>query len=98
MPDHVQWVGTCIELSRRALEEFDDSARTITYKTFLHRLGPGMVRELDEQFGTHPRVRDDWAVKFESGRWRGKPAVCMHHSGIHHIWLAPTRKSKHTHV
>jgi len=81
-----EWVGTCVHLLARDLETFDDSSREITYRTFLRHVGTGIVRELNEQFGFCPTVKNDYHVQFFKGKWRGQPAVCMMHSAIHHIW------------
>ena len=80
----VSFVGTCVELSGRSIERFDDSAREITYKTFLKNVGWDTVKELNEIFGVP--VGKDWSVRFEKGKWKGKIAYCLHHSSIHHIW------------
>jgi hypothetical protein len=80
----IQFVGTCVSLSGRSIDEFDDSAREITYKTFLKHLGWENVKQLNEDFGVP--LSEDWAVSFEKGKWKGKKAVCLHHSSIHHIW------------
>jgi len=32
-------------------------------------------------------LQDDWAVRYLTGQWRGRRAVCVMHSSIHHIWL-----------
>ncbi len=78
------FIGTCVGLPAAELEAFDDSAKEITYRTFLRHVGGEIVRELDAAFGVP--LRRDWHVSFERGKWQGKPAVCLHHSGIHHLW------------
>jgi hypothetical protein len=78
------FVGTCVGLRADDLDDFDDTARSVTYKTFLRHLGGKIVRELDKSFGVP--LRRDWHVDFQVGRWRGKRAVCLMHSRIHHIW------------
>lgn len=80
-----QWVGTCVGLREQDLNDFDDSSREIKYRTFLKHLGREIVRELDLSFGVP--LRRDWGVSFEKGKWRGRPAVCLFQSSIHHIWL-----------
>lgn len=76
------FVGTCVGLPARFLDEYDDTAREICYRTFLRYVGKDVVAE----FGRNPPLRQDWHVSFSKGRWRGKPAVCLMHSSIHHIW------------
>jgi hypothetical protein len=78
------FIGTCVHLDAQDLEEFDDSARSITYRTFARHVGREEITELDRAFGVP--LRRYWHVSFECGRWKGAPAVCLHHSGIHHLW------------
>lgn len=81
----LHFVGTCVGLEAEDLHEFDDSSRYITYRTFVRHLGRVAVRDLDEQFGVP--LRKDYHVSFVRGKWKGEPAVCLFHSGIHHLWL-----------
>lgn len=78
------FVGTCVGLKAEDLFDYDDSKRYITYRTFLKHVGKDIVKELNESFGVP--LHKDWHVSFSKGKWKGKPAVCLHHSGIHHIW------------
>jgi hypothetical protein len=80
------FVGTCVHLRADDLEEFDDSSREITYRTFRRHLG-SLVDELDRSFGVP--LRTDWHVSYLRGKWKGKAAICLMHSQIHHIWLLP---------
>ena len=82
-----EFIGTCVNLRARDLYEYDDTERTIGYKTFLKHVGREIVDELDADFGVP--LRKDWAVSFGRGKWKGKPAVCLHHSSIHHLWYLP---------
>lgn len=81
----LEWVGTCVELGCKDLEEFDDSSRDITYRTFLRHIGGVEMAGLNRSFGVP--IREDWCVSFYKGKWKGKPAVCLMHSSIHHIWI-----------
>lgn len=78
------FIGTCVGLEAEDLEAFDDSAREITYKTFARHLGREGIREINRWAGV--AISKDWHVSFERGKWKGNPAVCLHHSGIHHLW------------
>ena len=80
----IAWVGTCVNLKAEDLEAYDDSSRNITYRTFLRRVGGAIVREVNQQKGFP--IGKDWHVTFSKGKWKGEPALCMMHSGIHHIW------------
>lgn len=81
---NVTFIGTCVGLSGSDIDAFDETAREITYKTFLKNVGRGVVDELNEWSGVP--LRKDWSVSFEKGKWKGKNAYCLHHSMIHHIW------------
>lgn len=78
------FIGTCVELPAYHLNEYDDTARDITYETFRKHVGGDTTKELSESFGVP--IGSDWAVSFSKGKWKGKPAVCMMHSSIHHLW------------
>ena len=78
------WIGRCDELEANDLDDYDDTKRPITYRTFQKHVGAGITRSLDRRFGIP--IGREWHVKFSRGKWQGKPAVCMMHSGYHHIW------------
>ena len=78
------FIGTCVDLECADLEAFDDSARSIQYRTFARHLGRNDIREINTRTGVP--IHKDWHVSFERGKWKGETAVCLHHSGIHHIW------------
>lgn len=78
------FIGTCVGLPARELEKFDDSARDITYRTFCKYVGKEIIDELNQCFSVP--LHKDWAVSFQIGKYKGKKAVCLHHSSIHHLW------------
>lgn len=78
------FIGTCIGLPAEKLHEFDDSMRSITYRTFLKHVGKDIVKELNRSFSV-PLSRD-WSVSFATGKYNGKKAICLFHSGVHHLW------------
>lgn len=79
------FVGTCVGLPAEELDAYDDSAQTIEFDEFARLVGDEVIDELNTN--ASPPIQDDWAVSFSKGRWCGEDAVCMMHSGIHHIWL-----------
>jgi hypothetical protein len=86
----VEFIGTCVGLRFRDLQAYDDSEREITYRTFRKHVGADVIREINENIG-YPgpgvlTLASDYHVRYGKGKWKGKPAVCMHHSAIHHIW------------
>ena len=84
MKTNIIFQGTCVHISALFIDEFDGTAREITYKTFLKHVGRDIVREINEWVSVP--IHKDWTVSFEKGKFKGKKAVCMHHSLIHHIW------------
>lgn len=82
-----QFIGTCIGLEFNDLQDYDDSSRAITYRTFLKHVGREEVRELNKAFGVP--IGKDWHVSFSRGIFAGKPAVCLFHSAIHHLYAIP---------
>lgn len=78
-----EFVGTCVSLKAEDLEAYDETEREITYRTFIRRVGTEVVAS----FGSHPPLKRDWHVHYGKGKWRGRPAVCLHHSRIHYIWI-----------
>lgn len=83
--ENVTFIGRCDSLSARDLGAYDDSAKSISYRTFCRIVGCGLIPQLTRDFGV-PLYRD-WHVSFSRGCWRGKPAVCLMHSAYHHIWV-----------
>lgn len=66
----------------RALNEFDDSAREITFSTFAKNTQwQDWARTAGYAIGPAPgllHLRDDWAVRYLTGRFLGRRAyVCM---------------------
>lgn len=84
----VQFVGRCDYLKAEDLEGFDNSSRTVKFKTFARKVGASVVHTIDSHFGVP--IRRDYHVSYAVGKWRGKPAVCMFHSAWHHIWTLKT--------
>ena len=80
----VSWIGTCVGLPAKKLYEFDDTCRDVSYKTFLKYVGRHTVKELNNNFSVP--LHRDWSVKFAIGKYNGKKAICLFHSGIHHLW------------
>lgn len=87
------FIGTCVGLPAAELEAYDDTERSITYAAFFRHVGKEIVQELNAAFGVP--LRKDWAASFGKGLFCGKPAVCLHHSGIHHLY-ALLEKPKRT--
>jgi hypothetical protein len=87
----VTFVGTCVQLSAADLDDFDDSVRQITNRTFRKHLGPDLYREFEACLGYGREIglwlSRDYCVSYHKGRWKGKPAICCMWSSIHHIWL-----------
>ena len=88
-----EFVGTCVELRAGNLHAYDDSSRKITWRTFLKKVGGRrasaiLSRRVFPVYNDCPglSLASDYAVQFSKGLWRGKPAVCIHHSAIHYIW------------
>lgn len=90
MPSKLEWVGTCVGLREQDLNDYDDTEREIGYATFLKHLGRERMRELNEQLGYRRgeklQIGTDWHITFSRGKWKGKPAICMMWSSIHHLW------------
>lgn len=83
----LQFIGTCVQLQANDLYDYDDSARDIGYATFRKHVGAEVIAEINTWAGwpgTH--FSRDYYIRYSKGKWRGKPAVCMMHSAIHHIW------------
>jgi hypothetical protein len=79
-----QWIGTCVHLGVDGLDAFDASSREVTYRTFRRLLGREIILDLDARLGVP--LRRDYNVRYATGRWEGRRAVCLYHSCIHHIW------------
>ena len=94
-----RFVGRCDNLEAEHLDDYDQSERSITARTFQRHLGAEACRDLEIELGyrssngllTTPglTLASDYAASFGKGRWRGRPCVCCHWSAYHHIWLIP---------
>lgn len=87
---YVSFIGTCIGLPAAKLEEFDDNCREIKYTTFKRWLGTEEINELNSHVSVP--LSKDWSVRFYRGKYDGKNAICLMHSGIHHLWEIIVRK------
>ncbi len=88
----------CVECRNvRALEDMEERAREITYRTFIRRVGTEELRERFPDYnwrkGKSPglRLKDDYAVRFYKSRFMGKPCYCVDWSSIDHIWIESER-------
>ena len=77
-------IADCVSASTRDVERYDDTEKTISYKTFLKYVGAETMKELNERFGVP--LSKDWHVSFGKGKFRNTPVVCLHHSSIHHFF------------
>jgi hypothetical protein len=93
-----QFIGRCTDLNAVDLGSYDDSSRSITVQTFRRHFGV-KFRLLERDLGYRDwnlslyksglSLRTDQAVRFTKGMWKGRPAICCHLSGIHHLWSLP---------
>jgi hypothetical protein len=91
-----QFVGRCDSLECQDLQDFDDSMQDITAGTMRKHLGSEMWKWIEGSLGYYDengkpdsslRLANDWAVGFEKGKWKGKPALCIRWSAYHHIFV-----------
>ncbi len=82
--EKVAFIGRCDHLEADDLHAFDDSSRTVGYPTFSRKVGASVLRAINACYGVP--IKKDYQVSYATGRWKGKPAVCMFHSAWHHIW------------
>lgn len=82
-----EFIGRCDHLRCQDLEEYDDTERTITNRTFRKLVGREMYLELEQMTGydRHLRLANDWHVSYGRGKWKGNPCACLHWSSYHHI-------------
>jgi len=88
----LEFIGTCVHLPARLLEDYDVSEKRITYRTFRKLAGKELVDKLSRDNGVP--LSKDWSLSFGRGVWKGKPCICMHHSCIHNLWYLPGMKNK----
>jgi len=83
----VHFVGTCVGLRAKDLHDFDDSSRQVTYRTFREKVGTAITDEINTWANIgRKHFLNDWHIRYYTGKWRGRKAVCFMHSSIHHIW------------
>jgi len=82
----------CVNASGRDIENMVDSAIEITYNTFRKHV-PSIIifaRENGYATGRHKkglRLKDDYAVSFHRGKYRGKRCYYIRHSAIEYIYV-----------
>lgn len=82
-----QFMGTCVSFGAEEIHSYDDTEKTISYRTFARHLGRELMKEINSWFGV-PLSRD-WHVSFGKGVFKGKPVIVLHHSRIHHFFALP---------
>lgn len=80
-------IGTCVNMRASDIEEFDERARSITYRTFVRNVGTEALKPFNEGL---PKLKNDWHVSYEVGYIKGERVYCLHHSAIHHIFKKVT--------
>lgn len=83
------FIGRCDALRAKDLDEFDDTSRDISNRTFRKLIGSEEYLEFEEGlgYGDCLRLAKDWHVSYARGLWKGQPAVCCFWSAYHHIWV-----------
>jgi len=79
-----EFIGTCVGLKAEDIHAYDDTEKEIGYRTFRKHVGKAVVAELNAAFDVP--LHKDWHVRFGKGTWKGRACMCLHHSGIHHLW------------
>lgn len=83
-----EFIGLCTQLTAAELTAFDATSRSCTNRTFRRKLGKEQYDDLESLRGYNSalRLRDDPCVYYVVGKWKGRKAVCMFWSEIHHIY------------
>lgn len=86
-------LATCVSASPEEVRTYDYEARSITADTAFRRIGTQALAKVFHDYawgsGTAPglRLRDDFAVSYSSGWFRGHKCITVHHSRIHHFFV-----------
>ena len=90
---HKTLIGTCVQLSARAITDMVDNAREISLKTFRRHVNANERREIETHLGYavgHQRglhLKDDFHVSYGKSVYRGKSCVFMAHSAIEWVFV-----------
>ena len=86
--NHMNPIATCINASFRDIDQYDQTERTIGYETALRHIGLESMREFTQSLGydRNLHIKNDYHVSYGKGVFRGKPAICIHWSSIHHFF------------
>ena len=76
------FIGTCVDLPARHINEMVETSRAITYQTLRKYIGGEEI----EKYGQHPSLKNDWHVRFYKSTFNAKKCVFIVHSGIEHVY------------
>lgn len=86
-------VATCVDASSEEVQAYDYGSRSIPAETALRRIGARALSKTFPDYIWGPskvgglRMRDDFAVSYSSGWFRGRKCITVHHSRIHHFFV-----------
>jgi|GEM_PF-2083100 len=88
-----KYVGNCTTLPGEHVEKMVDQAKPIEYEYFLRVVSREDLKQLFPRYRWHRgwdtglRLKDDWAVRFYSSTFKGKPCVFIDHSAIEYVFV-----------
>lgn len=84
--------ATCVNATGREVDAYDETEREISVKHAMRRIGQSALREAFPFYEWRPgkqrdlRFKDDYHISAGVGIFRGRRAVVIHHSSIHHFF------------
>lgn len=88
----VKYVGCCVDLNGKRIQDMIDASKSITVKTFKKTIGGDEYRQLEEMLnydtvrGSKLRLANDYHVSFAKSTYRGKRCVYCTWSAIEYIF------------
>ena len=83
-----EYLTCCVNSTAQLIDAMVDAARTITYKTFIHRVNIDVGAFGYVKHGKGLKLCNDWAVSFHKSNYNGTPCYYMQHSAIEYIFTA----------
>jgi len=81
----------CISARGNDISDMVDSSREIGYNTFIKNVDIEEIKEAFPQYDWDRRgglkLKDDWAVRYYKGIYRGQPCVYIDHSAIEYVFI-----------
>lgn len=78
------YIGNCVSLPAQYITAMVESSKEIRYRRFIAYVPS---KTLSDMFGTSPKIKDDYHVRYYVSRYNGKPCCYIVHSAIEYVFV-----------